>query len=157
MYKRLLIFPLLALLVVLLLSLQPDQPIRLLQIHFAEVVLGQHLHQTRKLLLQTGHVIVTQLLRPIPLQFPKRGRMEFVQTSGLDVAVTAKTVESLPIFPPGLPKQMVGVHATGPVTQMRDLILHGPPVFIFFGSRRVRVGFEDLDGHLVSAKASRAV
>lgn len=155
--KGLLSFFLFALLFVLLLSLESDQSIRLLQIHFAEVVFGQHLHQTRKFLLQTGHVVVAQLLRPILLALPKRGRVEFVQTSGLNVAVTAKTVEALPIFPPGLPKQMVRIHATGPVAQMSDLILLGPSVFILFGSWRVRIRFEDLDRHLMSAKTRRAI
>lgn len=148
---------LLGLLVVLLLSLQPNQPVLRLQVHFIVVALRQHSDHWRQLLLQQRHVIVTHLLGPVLLVFPEGRRVELLQARWLYVAVAAEAVESLPVFPSRFPNEVVWVHAGRPVAEMRDLWSHWPSILVagfLSGGRR---SVEHFSRDFVSTEPSRSI
>ena len=82
--------------------------------------------------------------------------MEFASAFGQDIAITAMTIESFPVFPTRLLNQMVWVHASMPMTEMSNLRVHWPAIFIssvFIGKRFMK----QLDRHFMTFESCRAV
>jgi hypothetical protein len=117
----------------------------------------KNFNQTRKSLFEFGDLAIIKLIRPILLIFPIRRWMKFVQTSWLHIAITSKTIESLPVFPASFPNEMIWIHTLRPMTKMRNLIHHRPTIIVFVNHNWNRFLMKHFDRNLMSTKTSRTI
>ena len=117
----------------------------------------KYFYQTWKPLFQFGDPAITNLFRPIFFIFPKGGRMKFVQARRLHIAITPKTVESLPVFPASFPNEMIRIHTRWPMTEMCNLKHCRPTIIIFFNRNWIWLLMKHLHWNLMSTKSCRAI